>query len=249
MYGKQVVDFSAMAFGLGIDSLPDFMMSTTPFIKSVVDYRASLLALFEYKDFSEISVIKLGKILCLRVSYDTQKPFDLIMPLLRGEGRIYRISYDRKTDIAQFRNKVYKFTLDELKWGIPEEREGGETFKALEVVDIFTADLEKSAITPEKAQALYGYYFEKSTEVMRAGNLAEYEIWKTAVQNMMTIIPHLREQAALVTETPPADATESTPVEPAEDLKAKLKSNFADLFNALENKNKSFFGIEEAPTV
>ncbi len=34
-----------------------------------------------------------------------------------------------------------------------------------------------------------------------------------------------------------------------EDIKAKLKSNFSDLFNALENKNKTFFGIEEVPTV
>ncbi len=250
MYGKQVVAFTEMAFGLSIDTLPDFMMGTTPFIKSIVDYRSSLLGLFEYKDFTDASVIKLGKILCLRMTYDTQKPFDLIMPLIRGEGRIFKITYDRKTDLASFRNKLYKFTLNELTWGIPDERENIETFKALEVVDVFTSDLEKSVITAQKAQALYGYYFEKSAEVMKVGNLAEFEIWKTAVQNMMTMIPHLRQQVAAAPapmEELPAETTETTDV--SEDIKGKLRSNFSDLFNALENKNKSFFGIEEVPTV
>jgi hypothetical protein len=241
MFGKQVVAFTEMSFGLGVDNLIDFMTTKTPFIKSVVDYRTTLLRLFEYKDYSDISVIKLGKILCLRVTYDTQKPFDLIMPIIRGEGRIFKITFDRKIEVAQLRNKFYKFTLDELKWGIPESRENIETYKALEVVDLLTTDIDKAILTSQKAQALYGYYFEKSAEVMKAGHVVEYELWKAAVQNVSKVIPHLR------TETPAPD--EANPENLPEDVKAKLKSNFSDLENALENKNKSFFGIEEAPTV
>ncbi len=241
MFGKQVIDFTEMAFGLSVDTLPDFMMSKTPFIKSIVDYRSSLLGLFEYKDYTDINVVKLGKILCLRLTYDQQKPFDLIMPIVRGEGRIYRISYDNKTDIKQFRNKIYKFTLDEMTWGIPEERENAETFQALEVIDMFTTNIEKSLITAPKAQALYGYYFEKSAEVIKAGHMAEYEIWKQSVKNVISMISHLRSP------TPETPAVEGET--PPEDVKTKLKSNFSDLLNALENKTKSFFGIEEQPTV
>lgn len=248
MFGNQVINFTEMAFGLGIETLPDFAMAKTPLLKSVVDYRKSLLGLFEYKDYSEINVIKLGKLICLRLTYDKQKPFDLIMPLVRGQGRIYKITYDKKEDIAQFRNKLYKFTFDELKWGTPDERESIETYKGLEVIDIFTSDMEKSIVTSSKAQALYGYYFEKSAEVMKTGNAREFEIWKNAVQDVIHIIPHLREQipeAAVVVEgTAPAETAQ-----PAEDVKSKLKSNFSDLFNAIENKNKSFFGIVESPTV
>ncbi|MES2526842.1 MAG: FHA domain-containing protein [Bdellovibrionota bacterium] len=241
MFGKQVVDFTEMAFGLGIETLPDFMMTNTPFIKSIVDYRSSLMGLFEYKDYTEINVIKLGKILCLRLTYDQQKPFDLIMPIVRGEGRIYRISYDNKTDIKQLRNKVYKFTLDEMTWGVPEERENVETFQSMEVIDMLTTDIEKAMISTQKAQSLYGYYFEKSAEVMKSGHMAEYEIWKQAVKSLQAVIPHLR------VPVPEASPVEGMPV--AEDVKGKLKSNFTDLFNALENKSKSFFGIEEQPTI
>lgn len=242
MFGKQMIDFTEMAFSLGIDTLPDFMLEQTPFIKSIVDYRASLLGLFEYKDYTDITVIKLGKILCLRLTYDQQKPFDLIMPIVRGEGRIYRISYDNKNEIKQLRNKIYKFTLDELAWGVPDERENVEAFQAMEVIDMFTTDIEKALITSQKAQSIYGYYFEKSGEVMKAGHMSEYEIWKQSVKSVQNVIPHLREP------TP-----EASPVEGAapavEDVKAKLKSNFSDLFNALENKSRSFFGIEDQPTV
>ena len=241
MFGKQVIDFTEMTFGLGIETLPDFMLAQTPFVKSIVDYRSSLLGLFEYKDYTDINVIKLGKILCLRLTYDQQKPFDLIMPIVRGEGRIYRISYDNKTDIKQLRNKIYKFTLDELAWGVPEERENVEAFQAMEVIDMFTTDIEKSLITSQKAQSLYGYYFEKSAEVMKAGHMSEYEIWKLSVKSVQGVITHLREP------TPEASPVEGTPA--PEDVKTKLKSNFSDLFNALESKSKSFFGIEEQPTV
>ncbi len=240
MFGKQVVEFTEVAMGLSVDNVLEFMTTKTPFIKSVVDYRHSLLNLFEYKDFSEISVIKLGKLICLRLTYDKQKPFDLIMPLLRGEGRIYKISYDNKVEINQLRNKFYKFTLDQLLWGVPKEAEPKDTFTAMDVLDIFTMDMEKSSLTAEKGQALYGYYFEKSADVMKAGHMAEFEIWKNSVKNLMTVIPHLREP---VVQAPVEEVT------PPEDLKTKLKSNFSDLFDALENLNKSFFGIEAQPTV
>lgn len=240
MFGKQVVDFTEAALGLSVDNVFEFMTTKSPFIKSVVDYRHSLISLFEYKDFSEISVIKLGKLLCLKITYDKQKPFDLIIPLLRGEGRVYKISYDNKVDINQLRNNFYKFTLDHLSWGIPKAGEPKETFNAMDVLDAFTMEMEKSTLTAEKGQALYGYYFEKSAEVLKAGHMPEFEIWKNSVKNVMTVIPHLRVPAQV------------QPVEgetPPEDLKTKLKSNFNDLFNALENLNKSFFGIEAQPTV
>lgn len=236
-FGKEVVDFTEMSFGLGIEALPDFMMNQTPLLKSVVDYRTSLLSLFEYKDYTDISVIKLGKILCLRVTYDKQKPFDLVMPLMRGEGRIYKIAYDKKEALQQVRNDFYKFSLDDLVWGVPEPRETVDAFNALEVIDLFTTDIQKGTITTQKAQSLYGYYYEKSADVLKAGKVLEYDLWKAAVQNVINVIPHLKSEPV------PEGATD------IEDVKTKLKSNFSDLFNALENKNKSFFGIEESPTV
>jgi hypothetical protein len=218
------------------------MTTKTPFLKSIVEYRSSLLGLFEYKDYSDISVAKIGKVLCLRVTYDKQKPFDLIMPLMRGEGRIFKISYDSKQDLPLLRNKIYKFTFDEIVWGIPAERENIETYKGLEVIDLFTTDFEKNLITPVKAQALYGYYFEKSAEIIKKGQLIEYELWKASVKSVMNILPHLREPSI-------TDVVSEEGTNPEGEVKAKLQSNFTDLYNALENKNKSFFGIEEVPSV
>lgn len=242
-FGRDVVKFTEMAMGLSVDTLPDLMTTKTPFIKSIVDYRNAMLGLFEYKNFSDLSVVKVGKILCIRATYDAQKPFDLIMPLIRGEGRIFRISYDSKKDIAQFRNKIYKFTLDGLTWGLPASRDNVETYQSMEVIDLFTTDVEKSTLSASKAQALYGYYFEKSAEVIKAGFPVEYEIWKLSVKNVTNVIPYLKQPVVEMVLNEDGSQVE------VEDVKSKLKSNFSDLFNALENKNKSFFGIEEVPTV
>lgn len=242
MFGKEVVDFTAMAFGLGIQDLVDFVSTKTPILKSVVDYRTSLLSLIDYKDFTDFSVVKVGKILCLRVTYDKQKPFDLLIPLLRGEGRVYKVSYDKKEALQQVRNDFYKFTLEDMTWGVPEAREGIESYNALEVMDLFTTDAQKGIITAEKAQALYGSFFEKSAEVLKAGKMVEFELWKTSVQNVMMVIPYLKAPVGNVEAGAEVAA-------PADEVKVKLKSNFSDLLNALENKNKAFFGIEESPTI
>lgn len=238
-FGKEFVKFTEMAMGLGPENLPDFMLTKTPFLRSVVDYRSSLLSLLENQNSPDLSVVKLGKILCIRAAFGSQKPYDLLIPILRGEGRIYKISYDRKEALPQVRNDFYKFTLDEMSWGGGDLAASAETLNAFEVIDFFTLSIQKETLSSERAQALYGYYFEKSAEVLKAGKPLEFELWKNSVKSVANAIPHLQEMPA----------PEGDPAAPVESVKKKLESNFNDLMNALENKNNSFFGIEESPTV
>jgi len=258
-FADEVVSFTKIAFELNANNVLDFMQVYTPILKGFMDYRSSLLGLIEYKEFDQIDFIKLGNAYFLRFSYTRQKPFDLLIPLIKGEGRVLKIEFDKKENLGALRNKFYKFSLEGSDWFPPRQvgATGEEALRPLQVLDLFSKlDVKGDKISPEKAQALYGYYYEKSGGVLKNEDPAEYELWKSSVEGIFTImtkmkdsIPKVEEKPApeVVEGAPPAEA--EAPVEVAEDPRLKLFQNFQDLKDAVENKNKEYFGSEETTTI
>ena len=259
-FADEAVFITKLAFGISIDNALDNMQEFTPFLKGLMDYRQSFMALIEYKGLDQIDFIKLGNAYFLRISYNMQKPFDLLIPLIKGEGRIYKVEFDKKENLGVLRNKFYKFTLDDSNWidgkatGIAQD-----TLNPMQVMDFFGSLNSKTDKIPvEKAQALYGYYFEKSADVMRKDDASENQLWSRSVDNVFTIMEKMKEAApAVVPVPPPAEVVEGTevtemPQPPAEvepDPRMKLYQNFQDLKNAVDNKNKNFFGISESTSI
>src|SRR5690606_10641803 len=101
--------------------------------------KASLLALLEYKDFNEIGFIRLGNVIFMKISYFRQRPFDLIIPLLKEEGRIFKVEYDSRKNLKTLSTRFYKYTLDEADWLNKETRGTGETMTSLEAIDFLTS--------------------------------------------------------------------------------------------------------------
>jgi hypothetical protein len=234
-FANEFIQFTKTAFSLGPENALDIMQEETFLIKGLVDYKASFLSLFEYKDFDMIGFMKIGNLTFMKISFNKQKPFDLIIPLVRGEGRIFKVSYDKKENLGAISSKFYKFNLEKSDWmSVPEPRVG-EVMSALEVFDLFSSDNFKlKVLQPEKAQALYAYYFETSTAVVKGGDSVELELWKTKLKNLVKLI----------------DAIPSKPVQEGEDdPKAKLLQNFRDLSDALENNNLEYLGISQNATV
>ena len=171
----------------------------------------------------------------MKISFNKQKPFDLIIPLVRGEGRIFKVSYDKKENVGSISSKFYKFNLEKSDWMPKVEARNAETMTALEVFDLFSFDNFKTKILqPEKGQALYGFYFETSSAIVKAGDPVELELWKAKIKNLVKLI----------------DAIPSKPVQEGEvDPKEKLLQNFRDLSDALENNNLEYLGISQSATV
>ncbi len=254
-FADEVVSFTKLAFELNAENAFDVMQLYTPYLKGLLDYKASFLGLVEYKKIEQIDFIKLGNAFFLRISYLSQKPFDLIIPLIKGQGRVYKVEFDKKQDLAVLRNKFYKFTLDQANWylglGVIAD---SEALKPLQVIDLLTRlDVKGEKIDADKAQALYGFYFEKSAEVLKANDAAEYAVWKKSVDTIFIIVKNMKESIPapvvpvepVVPEVNAADAV-TPPEEVKDDPRNKLFQNFQDLKDAVENRNNEYFSIEES---
>lgn len=234
-FSNEFIQFTKTAFSLSGENALDIMQEETLLIKGLVDYKSSFLSLIEYKDFDQIGFIKLGNINFMKISYNKQKPFDLIIPLIKGDGRIFKVSYDKKENLGAVSSKFYKFNLVKSNW-LPESTTAEkETMSALEVFDLFSSENFKSKLTSlDKAQALYAYYYEASGGVLKKADPLEMEIWKSKLENIPKLLEALPGK---------------TLQEGEEDPKVKLLQNFRDILDALQNNNFEYFGITQTTTV
>jgi hypothetical protein len=102
-----------------------------------------------------------------------------------------------------------------------------------------------------KAQALYGYYFEKTAEVLKRSDLVENEMWKKSLESIFMIVEKMKENIKVKDvpkEAPPVNE-EGAPVVtevPEEDSRLKLFQKFSELKEAFETNNKNYFQIEDS---
>lgn len=226
IFANEVIALTKMALELDINNALTVIKEQTPFVKSLIDYKSSLLALLEYKDVSEIGFVKLGNTIFMKVSYPRQKPFDLLIPLTKGEGRVLKVEFPSKEVLPEASSRFYKYTMDETNWITPTTTSVAEIMTPFNVVDFLAeVDLSKKTLDPQQAQALYGYVFEKSLTILKADNPAEYAAWKNSVASVFQFIETLRKG--------PFELDEVT---------LKLYQNLLDLSQALESKNTVFFG-------
>lgn len=228
-FANEVITFIKTSFSISPENALEVLQSETFLIHGLVDFKSSFLSLIEYKDFDQIGFIKLGNVLFMKIGFNMQKPFDLIMPLTRGEGRIFKVTYDKKENYGNVANKFYKFNLDKTNWLAAPSRRSSDVLNALEVYDLFsTGSFKSKFLSSDKAQAMYGYFFETSASILSKGDSVLLELWKSKVKN----IPKLLEAI-------PSPSIEDG----GEDPKNKLLQNFRDLIDALENNNAEYFGV------
>ena len=264
-FADEVVSFTKMCLELSANNAVDFMQTYTPLMKGLIDYRSSLLALLDYKEFDQISFMNVGNAYFLKFSFGRQKPFDLIIPLIKDEGRIYKVEFDKKENLGALSSLFYKSTLGDTNWFSQNKSiVDTETLGPLEVLDIFTTlEMKNFSMAQNKAQALYGYYYEKSADVLKRDDPQEYEIWKKAVLSIFGIMDKIKnslpKNQAPEIGSAPAPVPSPNPAMPGvaappqaveeEDPRLKLFQNFQDLKDAFENKNKDYFGVTSSVSV
>jgi hypothetical protein len=233
-FASEFIEFTKAAFAIDPSNALDVMKSETFLIKGLVDYKSSFLSLIEYKDFDQIGFIKLGNTVFMRISFMKQKPFDLIVPLLRGEGRVYKVTFDKREDLGTLSSQFYKFNFGESNWQSLVKPAEGEVMTPLEAFDFFSSGrFREQILTGERAQALYAYYFETSGALLSRNDRTELELWKERIKNMPKLI-----------EAIPSEVNSE-----GFDPKLKLQENFRDLIDALENNNIEYFGLSQTTTL
>lgn len=227
-FASEVIDLIKLSLELDEQNVLEVMQTTTPLIKGLVDFRASLLSLIEYKDFKDIRFVKLGNVTFIKVSYVRMKPFDLLIPLVKGEGRVIKVSFDKREKLNEISNKFYKFTLAKSNWTpATVAAPMGEVMNPLEAFDFFAQlNLKKREIDPALAQALYGFYFERSASVLAQSDAVEYELWKSSINSIVKVFEKVVKIKA-------SDSVESPSV--------KLLQNFKQMEEAVDSKNVNYF--------
>ncbi len=226
-FSAEVIDLIKLSFELNLENLLDVMQTQTPLIKGLVDFKDGLISLIEYKHYTSIGFIKIGNVVFMKVRYDEQRPNDILIPLSKGEGRMLRVRFDKKQKVGEIANHFYKYTLEKSNWMSLSPAAVGEVMNPLQVYDYFaSADLKKKISDPVQAQALYGYYFEKSAQILAQTDAVEYEAWKKSIDGVVTIL----EKILKIKST---DLGESPSV--------KLLNNFKQIQEAVNTKNVNYF--------
>lgn len=236
-FANEFIEFTKTAFSLSLENAFEVMQSETFLIRGLVNYKSSFLSLIEYKDFDQINFLKIGNAYFMKIGFKKQKPFDLIIPLIKGEGRILKISYGKRENSELVASKFYKFNLHKTDW-LPELGSSPkEVMSPLDVFDLFSkVDFKTKLLSEQKAQALYAYYFETSAAVLNKADPVELDLWKTKSKLILKLIEAL-------------PAANNNPETVEEGPKEKLLENFNDLLDALENNNTEYFGIQKTSII
>jgi len=229
-FGKEFINFTKLSLGLSLDNFLEVMQNETPLIKGLLDFRASLLNLLENKNFNQLGFMKIGNLHFLKVSYLDKKPYDLLIPLIKGDGIIYKVEFDKKEKLNEVSSHFYKFTLESANWFSPKNLEMTELPNVFQVLDVLGGLDQKSRTWPlERALKVYGHFYQKSGRVLLSQDPIEHEFWKKTLISMTKLIDSLK----------PLNQNDQE----AQDSILKLKQVFGELDEAFQNKNLEFFGV------
>lgn len=233
-FANEVISYIKVAMEFDVNNAFENMQTYSPIVKNFVDFKASFLGLLEYKGFDEISFMKLGNVIFLRVSYMNPKAFDLMIPLTMDHGRMFKISYDKKESLTLLKNKFYKSTLANSDWLLTSHSAVGETMTAFQVYDFFQSFQKKSAIEINEAQAIYGYFYEKSAKILGHSDLIELDLWAQGLTQFSSLIKEIDFKMSV--------GNQETPW-------TKLSQNFQDMESAFTGRNRTYFGLEQNTTL
>lgn len=225
-FEKELMELIRLSFRLNLENSLDVIQGETPILAGLVHFRSSLLGLFDDSGLPDGGFIKIGDSIFLKMS-SGKNTLDFLLPL-RPKGRIYQAQFSAETPqlVNSLKNKIYKFALFHSGWNKHRKATRGEALNSLEVIDAFSVDYKENRFDMSLAQALYGFYFEKSAEVLNGDLSEEKKLWLGSITSVLQIL-----------ETMEVSTGEG------EEARLKLLNNFQDLKSAFENGNKDFFGV------
>lgn len=229
-FTTEIIDLLKTSLELSVDNFTETMESHTLMIKSLIEFKSSLLALVPAQ-FSGIDLVRMGNQTAVRFSYlNNKSPYDLILPLKKGQGIIYKIAYDKRNQLKDLKDSLYQLYLSHMDWKQSKQDDAFiiEGMDTLKVYDFIQSLNDRKNLTDNDFKNLYGYYHQLSKNLLAsttphpeldtefsAALTRVYDTLKSYIGN-----PKYEEQQnSLIT----------------------LEKSFQDLINAFNEKNTSYF--------
>ncbi len=167
-FTTEMIDLLKTSLELSVDNFIDTMETHTLIIKSLIEFKSSLLSLVP-EQFSSVDLVRWGNQTCLRFTYLSGiHPYDLLVPLKKGQGKIYRLSFDKASQLKDLKDSFYKVHLSMLDWKLEGNTEetaavGMNTFEAYDFINSLN---DKKVFSDDTLRNLYVYYYQLSKKIL-----------------------------------------------------------------------------------
>ena len=222
----ELQELVSTSFNLDIETMLEHVLVHGPLIKGLIEFRHELLALMDGSLEGDWKFSLQGKTIVLIREVNGVKPYDLIVPLNQGRGRIFKVSYGSQKE-KQNLMKIMKELWAKVVWQEDPESEG---IKAPIVIDIISRLASQGQIDEASGEKLFEVYFELAAKVVALTK--EDSRNQSIEQSLKGLIDILQRFQKVKAET--LDVM----------LMEKLLNKLNEVKTNLENRNASYFSTQ-----
>lgn len=225
----------SIMFKLTPETFVEHMQTHGPFIKGYMEARSKFLALVSSKSDEMWSLTQMGKTPFLIHEGGGAKPLQHMIPLVVGNGRIFKISYESNKEKSKNGYLAQGEIWSKSNW---QEAKPNEEYHFVKLVDTVSKLARPETLEEGKLglKTIYGAFFERATEVV---TLDATDIKKTSLLDTLDNVIRVLNQVGEyhLKNNTPGDILELE----------KFLSNLTDIKAQLESGNKAFFGESDKP--
>lgn len=220
-----------VVFAMTPETIMEHVMSYGPLIKGPMEFRRAVVSLFKADESGNWIISRFGKHTMLVYENPGVKPFELMVPLVFGQGRIFRVGYASSAEW----NKASRLVRGELWPHSGWELSANESVEgAPKVIDVIAKVASGSVWEEGQLESLYGFFFEAATVVVGLPAEDGHKIALIkSIQNLEEVLLRLEKNKSL--------AAEKVAV------LEKLRLKVAEVRGRVELSDGAFFAPEPIP--
>lgn len=158
----ELQELVSAAFKLDVENIFEHILVHGPLIKGLIEFRHELLSLLDGSLEGDWKFSLHGKTIVLVREVSGVKPYDLIVPLNQGRGRIFKVGYGSQKEKRNLM-KIMSELWDKVAWQEEAEGEGVQTPIVIDIISRLAAQGEIDEASGEK---LFEVYFDLASKVV-----------------------------------------------------------------------------------
>ncbi len=215
-------------FAMTPETIVDHTMIYGPLFKGPMEFRRAILSLMKADESGNWILTRFGKSSVLIYESPGVKPYELMVPLVFGKGRVFRVNYasskewnkaSRLVRLDLWPNSAWELSKDEVVDGAPR------------VIDVIAKVGSGEEWEEGQLESLYGFFFESAAAIASAPTEDSNKVaLQKSIQNLEEVLIRL-------------EKLKSLSVEKIASLE-KLRLKIAEIRGRVELSDAAFFAPE-----